>query len=189
MMRASFEDAQHGAAVSEHAGTGLDRCARADSRNNQSEDRDALGASAWRRLFRERGAPQDSVRKMKIAKPIDIEFLQTERLQDFFTFHSRRPVYKVMNHPATTGGCRTVNYFCALSRYRNSERNEKLTDGKCARAGPGRYVRLTRLAQSAASARSARLAFDEREFGAFVERPRPLTYSVKLKGQGGPCNR
>src|SRR5450759_368996 len=125
MMRASFENTQCGAVASEHAGTGVDRDACADCRNNQSEDRDALGTSARRRLSRERGSPQDAVRKMKVAKPIDIEFLQTERLQDSFVFHSRRPAHKVMNHPATTGACRTVNYFCGLLRNRNYERNEK----------------------------------------------------------------
>ena len=134
MMRASFENTQRGAVASECAGTGVNRGARADSRNNQSEDRDALGASARRRLFRECGTPQDAIRKMKVAKPIDIEFLQTERLQDFFAFHSRRPAHKVMNHRATTGACRTVNYFCGLSRNRNCERNEKLT-GEMTRAG------------------------------------------------------
>jgi hypothetical protein len=33
---------------------------------------------------------------MKIAEPVDIEFLQTERLQDFFAFHCRRPIREVM---------------------------------------------------------------------------------------------
>ena len=33
---------------------------------------------------------------MKIAKPVDIEFLQAERLQDFFAFHCRRPIREVM---------------------------------------------------------------------------------------------
>jgi hypothetical protein len=33
---------------------------------------------------------------MKVAEPIDIELLQAERLQDFFAFHCRRPIHKVM---------------------------------------------------------------------------------------------
>jgi hypothetical protein len=33
---------------------------------------------------------------MKIAEPVDIEFLQAERLQDFFIFHCRRPIREVM---------------------------------------------------------------------------------------------
>jgi hypothetical protein len=37
-----------------------------------------------------------AVRKMKVAETIDIEFLQAERLQDFFAFHVRRPIREVM---------------------------------------------------------------------------------------------
>jgi hypothetical protein len=33
---------------------------------------------------------------MKVAESIDIEFLQAERLQDFFAFHGRRPICEVM---------------------------------------------------------------------------------------------
>jgi hypothetical protein len=33
---------------------------------------------------------------MKIAEPVDIEFLQAERLPDFFAFHCRRPIRQVM---------------------------------------------------------------------------------------------
>jgi hypothetical protein len=99
-MRASFENMQRGAAVSERAGGGFNRGARAGGGNNQPEDRDALGAPARRRLLRERGAPQDAVRKMKIAEPVDIEFLQTERLQDFFRFSLSPP------HSRGDGGIR-----------------------------------------------------------------------------------
>jgi hypothetical protein len=62
-------------------------------------------------LLRERGTPQDAVRKMKVAESIDIEFLQAERLQDFFAFHRRRPVPKMMNYPATTEGCHTRQFL------------------------------------------------------------------------------
>jgi hypothetical protein len=95
-MPASFENMQRGAAASERAGSGFNPGARAGGRNNQSEDRDALGAFTRRRLLRKRGTPQDAVRKMKVAEPIDIEFLQAERLQDFFAFHCRRPIPEVM---------------------------------------------------------------------------------------------
>ena len=37
-----------------------------------------------------------AVRKMKVAETIDMEFLQAERLQDFFAFHVRRPIREVM---------------------------------------------------------------------------------------------
>ena len=95
-MRASFENMQRRAVVSQRAGGGFNRNARARRRNNQSEHRDALGAPARRRLLRERGTPQDAVGKMKVSESIDIEFLQAERLQDFFAFHSRRPIHEVM---------------------------------------------------------------------------------------------
>jgi uncharacterized protein YfaA (DUF2138 family) len=95
-MRASFENMQRGDVVSKRAGSRLNRGARACRRNDQSENRDALRASARRLLLRERGAPQNAVRKMKVAEPIDIEFLQAERLQDFFAFHCRRPIREVM---------------------------------------------------------------------------------------------
>lgn len=85
-MRASLENTQRGDVVSKRAGR----------RNDQSENRDALRASSWRLLLRERGAPQNAVRKMKVAETIDIEFLQAERLQDFFAFHVRRPIREVM---------------------------------------------------------------------------------------------
>src|SRR6266566_2574295 len=130
MMRASFENMQRCAAAPERGGSGFNRSPRAGGGNDQSEDRDALCASAGRGLLRERGAPQDAVRKMKVAEPVDIEFLQAERLQDFFVFHHCRPIPEVMGHPATTGGCRTVNYFCGLSRDCSCERNEKLTVGR-----------------------------------------------------------
>ena len=95
-MRASFENMQRGAAVSQRAGGGFNRNARARRRNNQSEHRDALGAPARRRLLCERGTPQDAVGKVKVSESIDIEFLQAERLQDFFAFHCRRPIRQVM---------------------------------------------------------------------------------------------
>ena len=95
-MPASFENMQRGAAASERAGSGFNPGAPARGRNNQSEDRDALGAFTRRRLLRKCGTPQDAVRKMKVAEPIDIEFLQAERLQDFFAFHCRRPIPEVM---------------------------------------------------------------------------------------------
>ena len=95
-MRASFENMQRGDVVSKRTGGGLNRGARAGRGNNQSEDCDALRASARRLLLRERGRPQDAVRKMKVAEPIDIELLQAERLQDFFAFHCRRPIHEVM---------------------------------------------------------------------------------------------
>src|SRR6266581_9027088 len=110
MMRASLENMQRGG-HSERAGSGVDRSARASGWDNQSEDGDALGAPARCLLLRERGTPQDAVRKMKVAESIDIEFLQAERLQDFFTFHRRCPVPKVMNYPATTEGCHTRQLF------------------------------------------------------------------------------
>src|SRR5450631_2718200 len=96
MMRASFENMQCGDVVSKRAGGRLNRGARADRLNDQSENRDALRASARRLLLRERGAPQNAVRKMKVAETIDKEFLQAERLQDFFAFHVRRPIREVM---------------------------------------------------------------------------------------------
>ena len=103
-MRASFENMQRGAAFSQRAGSGFDRSTRAGSRNDQPKDRDTLGASTRRLLLRECGAPQDAVRKMKVTEPIDIEFLQTEGLEDFFVFHRHRPMPEVMRHPATTEG-------------------------------------------------------------------------------------
>lgn len=54
-MRASFENMQRGAAVSERAGGGFNRSARAGGGNNQPEDCDALDAPARRRLLREPG--------------------------------------------------------------------------------------------------------------------------------------
>jgi hypothetical protein len=95
-MRASFDNMQRGDVVSKRAGGGLNRGAGAGRRNNQSENRDALRASARRLLLREGGTPQDAVRKMKVAEPVDIEFLQAERLQHFFAFHGRRPIREVM---------------------------------------------------------------------------------------------
>jgi hypothetical protein len=103
MMRALLENMQRGGR-SERAGSGVDQSVRANGWDNQSEDCDALGAPAGCLLLRERGTPQDGVRKMKVAESIDIEFLQAERLQDFFAFHRRGPVPKVMNYPATTEG-------------------------------------------------------------------------------------
>jgi hypothetical protein len=108
---ASLENMQRSCGVSERTGSRLDQCARAGSWNNQSEDCDALGASARCLLLGERGTPQNAVRKMKVAESIDIEFLQAERLQDFFALHRRRPVPNVMNYPATTEGCRTRQLF------------------------------------------------------------------------------
>src|SRR5258705_10992302 len=96
MMRASFENMQRRAVVSQRAGGGFNRNARARRRNNQSEHRDALGAPRPRRLLRERGTPQDAVGKMKVSESIDIEFLQAKRLQDFFVFHCRCPIRQVM---------------------------------------------------------------------------------------------
>jgi hypothetical protein len=90
MMRASSENMQRGA-VSQRAGSGFNRGPRADSGNNHSEDCDALGATARRLLLRERGVTQDPVREMKVTEPINIEFLQAERLQNFFAFHRHRP--------------------------------------------------------------------------------------------------
>jgi hypothetical protein len=147
-MRRSFENMQRGAAASEHAGSGFDRGARAGCRDNQSENGDALSSSARRRLLRERGTSQDAVRKMKVAEPIDIEFLQAERLQNFFVFHFRRPIREVVGHPATTGECRTVEYFCGLSRKCSCERNGKLTDGASAglaETQPGRTALTPRM--------------------------------------------
>jgi hypothetical protein len=95
-MRASLENTQRGDVVSKRAGGRLYRGARAGRRNDQSENRDALRACSWRLLLRERGAAQNAVRKMKVAETIDIEFLQAERLQDFFAFHVRRPICEVM---------------------------------------------------------------------------------------------
>jgi GcrA cell cycle regulator len=109
--RASFENMQRGDRVSECTGGGVDQGARASGWDNQSKDRDTLGAPARCLLLCERGTPQDAVRKMKVAESIDIEFLQAERLQDFFAFHRRRPVPKVMNYPATTEGCHTRKIF------------------------------------------------------------------------------
>jgi GcrA cell cycle regulator len=111
LMRASLENMQRGGCVSECTGSGVDPSARASGWDNQSEDGDALGAPARCLLLRERGTPQDAVRKMKVAESIDIEFLQAERLQDFFAFHRRRPVPKVMNYRATTEGCHTRKLF------------------------------------------------------------------------------
>jgi GcrA cell cycle regulator len=109
-MRASLENMQRGGR-SERTGSGVDQSARANGWDNQSEDCDALGAPARCLLLRERGTPQDAVRKMKVAESIDIEFLQAERLQDFFAFHRRRPVPKMMNYPATTEGCHSRQLF------------------------------------------------------------------------------
>jgi hypothetical protein len=95
-MPASLENMQRGDVVSKRAGGCLNRGARASRRNDQSEDCDALRAPARRLLLRERGTPQNAVRKMKVAEPIDIEFLQAERLQDFIAFHCRRPIREVM---------------------------------------------------------------------------------------------
>ncbi len=164
-MRVSFENMQRGAVVSERARSGFDRSTCADSRNNQSKDRDTLGASARRLLLRECGASQDAVRKMKVAEPIHIEFLQAERLEDFFVFHRHRPMPEVTRHPATTEGCRTENYFCGLSRNHNCERNEKLT-GERSRARR-RKVRPIRLMHPSGSRGcEPGLAFDGRVLAA-----------------------
>jgi hypothetical protein len=32
---------------------------------------------------------------MKVAEPVDVEFLQAEGFQDFFAFHYRRPICEV----------------------------------------------------------------------------------------------
>ena len=139
MMPASLENMQRGDVVPKRAGGCLNRGARAGRRNDQSEDCDALRASARRLLLRERGAPQNAVRKMKVAEPIDIEFLRAERLQDIFAFHVRRPIREVMEVSGHNWRCRTVNYFCGLSRNRSCERNEKLTGGRsraCRTPGP-----------------------------------------------------
>jgi hypothetical protein len=95
-MRASFKNMQRGDVVSKRAGGRLNRGVCAGRGNDQSEDCDALCASARRLLLRERGTSQNAVRKMKVSEPIDIEFLQAERLQDFFAFHCRRPIREVM---------------------------------------------------------------------------------------------
>ena len=122
-MRASFENMQRGAVVSERGGGGFNRNARARRRNNQSEHRDALGAPARRRLLRERGTPQDGVRKMKVAESIDIEFLQAERLQDFFAFQVRRPIREVIEVSGHNWRVRYGKLFCGVSRNRSCERN------------------------------------------------------------------
>jgi GcrA cell cycle regulator len=111
MVRASLQNMQRDDRISERTGSGVDQGARASGWDNQSEDRDALGAPARCLLLRECGTPQDAVRKMKVAESIDVEFLQAKRLQDFFAFHRRRPVPKVMNYPATTEGCHTRKLF------------------------------------------------------------------------------
>jgi hypothetical protein len=59
-MRASLENTQRGDVVSKRAGGRLYQGARAGRRNDQSENRDALRASSWRLLLRERGAAQNA---------------------------------------------------------------------------------------------------------------------------------
>jgi hypothetical protein len=102
-MRASFENMQRGAVVSEGAGGGFDQGTRAADRNNQPEDRDALRAPTRRLLLRERGTAQDAAGEMKVAEAIDIEFLQAERLQHFTVFHQHCPMLEVVDYPSTTG--------------------------------------------------------------------------------------
>jgi len=136
-MRASFENMQRGAVVSQRAGGGFNRNARARRRNNQSEHRDALGAPARRRLLRERGTPQDAVGKMKVSESIDIEFLQAERLQDFFAFHCRRPIREVME---VSGHNLRVPYSKLFLRVVVQSRlrpQRKINRCEMTRAGPG----------------------------------------------------
>src|SRR5216683_2087953 len=90
-----------------------------------------------RRLLRERGTPQDAVGKMKISESIDIEFLQAERLQDFFAFHCRRPIREVME---VSGHNLRVPYSKLFLRVVVQSRlrpQRKINRCQMTRAGPG----------------------------------------------------
>jgi GcrA cell cycle regulator len=153
-MRVSFENMQRGVAVSERAGGSFNRSARAGGGNNQPEDRDALGACARRRLLRERRKPQDAIRKMKIAEPVNIEFLQAERLQDFFAFHCRRPIREVMElsgHNLRVPYSKLFLWVVAQSRLRTQQ---KINGCRMTRVPvPGRPARL-RLTSARPNARA-----------------------------------
>ena len=145
-MRASFENMQRGAVVSQRAGGGFDRNARARRRNNQSEHRDALGAPARRRLLRERGTPQDAVGKMKVSESIDIEFLQAERLQDFFAFHCRRPIPEVMEESGHNLRVPYSKLYLRVFAQSRLRAQRKINGCRMTRApAPGRQARLPRL--------------------------------------------
>jgi GcrA cell cycle regulator len=167
MMRVSFENMQRGVAVSERAGGGFNRSARVGGGNNQPEDRDALGACARRRLLRERGKPQDAIRKMKIAEPVNVEFLQAERLQNFSAFHCRRPIREVMElsgHNLRVPYSKLFLRVVARSRLRTQQ---KINGCRMTRApDSGRQARLSRLMHPQGRTRSqvnARGTFEKRK--------------------------
>jgi hypothetical protein len=91
IMRRLFQDMQRSVLISQGGPGCLNKNSRAGCRNDQPENRDALGASSRRRLLGKRRAAHDSVREMKVTEPVDVEFLQAERLEDFFVLHQSFP--------------------------------------------------------------------------------------------------
>ena len=166
-MPASFENMQRGAAASERAGSGFNPGARAGGRNNQSEDRDALGAFTRRRLLRKCGTPQDAVRKMKVAEPIDIELLQAERLQDFFAFHCRRPIHKVMEVSGHNWRVPYSKLFLRVDLESQLRTQRKINGWEMTRAPTPGAIRGGPVMHPLRPG-DQRLAFDEREFGVVV---------------------
>jgi hypothetical protein len=87
IMQHSPQDMQRSVLISQSGFGVVNECSRASSRDDQPENRDALGASSRRRLLGERGAAQNPIREMKVAEPVDVELLQAERLKDLFILH------------------------------------------------------------------------------------------------------
>jgi hypothetical protein len=83
---------------------------------------------------------------MKVSESIDIEFLQAERLQDFFAFHYRRPIRQVMEvsgHNLRVPYSKLFLRVVAQSRLRAQR---KINRCRMTRApAPGRQARLPRL--------------------------------------------
>jgi len=86
-MQYSLEDMQRSVLISQGGPCRVNKNSGAGGRNDEPENRNALGASSWRRLLGERGAAQNPAREMKVAEPVNVEFLQAERLQDLFVLH------------------------------------------------------------------------------------------------------
>jgi hypothetical protein len=114
-MQHSPQDMQRSVLISQSGFGVVNECSRASSRDDQPENRDALGASSRRRLLGERGAAQDPIREMKVAEPVDVELLQAERLSRTFSFFIGASPPEASTNPATTTECRTEIYFCGWS--------------------------------------------------------------------------
>jgi hypothetical protein len=113
-MQHSPQDMQRSVLISQSGFGVVNECSRASSRDDQPENRDALGASSRRRLLGERGAAQNPIREMKVAEPVDVELLQAEGSRTFSFFIGASPP-EASTNPATTTECRTEIYFCGWS--------------------------------------------------------------------------